>query len=75
MPAACGEDSTDGDNPPFLQQKAELHSDQCRHEMADEHRRQEVQAEEMRHQMLNDEVRPELEGDRCRHELEAPLGH
>ena len=75
MPADHGESSTNSDIPPFLQQKAELPGDQCRHEMEDEHRRQEAQAKEMRHQILDDDIRPELEGDHCRHELEAPTGH
>ena len=64
--------SNDDDLPPFLQQKSELHGDQSRHEMEDEHRRQEAQAEEIQHQMMDDGIKPELEGDHCLHELQAP---
>lgn len=71
---ACSYDDIDGeeDSLPYLQQKAELGGDQCRHEMPAEHMRHEVEAEEMRHQLQADERRPELEACHFRHELEAP---
>lgn len=71
---ACSYDDigSEEDSSPYLQQKAELDGDQCRHEMPAEDKRHEVEAEEMRHQLQVNERRLELEACHFRHELEAP---
>lgn len=54
--AAREQSSHQNDALPYFQQKAELHGDQCRYEMEDDHRRQEAEAVEMPHEMPGDEV-------------------